>query len=62
MMRWTKKKCCKIFKLNNFLPLSPGKSGELNCELSDAKCGGKNNGGVALGVPLSRTGRNPPLL
>lgn len=46
------------------LPFKPGNNGGVNCELSDARCGGRKRGGVALGVlPLSKTGRKPvPLL
>lgn len=40
-------------------PLSPGKSGGVNC---DVRCGGKKMGGVPRGAPLvSNTGLNPPL-
>jgi len=42
-----------------YLPLSPGKSGGVNC---DVRCGGKKIGGVPRGAPLvSSTGLNPPL-
>lgn len=44
------------------LPLSPGKRGGANWELSDAKWGGRKSGGVARGVPLSSTGLKPLLL
>ena len=40
-------------------PLSPGKSGGVNC---DVRGGGKKIGGVPRGAPLvSNTGLNPPL-
>lgn len=39
-----------------------GNNGGANCDPRDAKCGGRNSGGVVLGWPLSNTGRNPPLL
>lgn len=44
------------------LPFKWGNSGGWNCELRDAKWGGKNRGGVARGVPLSSSGRKLPLL
>lgn len=46
------------------LPFNAGNSGGENCEeICEAKCGGKNNGGVFLVVVLpSKTGRNPAAL
>lgn len=34
--------------IKKHLPLIPENSGCENCELNDAKCGGKNSGGVPL--------------
>lgn len=44
------------------IPFKCENNGGWNCELNDAKCGGKNKGGVACAVPLSNNGRKPPLL
>lgn len=60
-------KCClRGTKKVVFLPFRLGNKGGANCELSEAKCGGKNSGGfvavvaaAVLGVvgPLSSIGR-----
>lgn len=44
------------------LPLRCGKSGGWNCVPSDAKCDGKNMGGVPRGALLSSNGRYPFVL
>lgn len=41
----------------NTLPFNDGNNGGVNCELNDAKCGGKKSGGADFIVPLSRSGR-----
>lgn len=53
---WSKNK-------NLYLPFNAGNKGGENCDVIwDARCGGKNNGGVFLVVVLpSNTGRNPAL-
>lgn len=45
------------------LPFKPGNSGGENCDdMCDARCGGKNKGGVVLVVEFpSKTGLNPVL-
>lgn len=44
------------------LPFKCGNNGGWNCVPSDAKCDGKNSGGVARGVLLSSNGRKPLVL
>lgn len=44
------------------LPFKWGNNGGWNCVPSDAKCVGKNRGGVARGALLSSNGRKPFVL
>lgn len=52
----------RMFVRYTSLPFKWGNNGGWNCVPSDAKCVGKNRGGVARGALLSSNGRKPFVL
>lgn len=62
VIRWIRFKMKNDQKKIDGLPFKCGKSGGWNCVPSDAKCDGKNIGGVARGALPSSKGRYPFVL